>query len=84
MGRTPPEFRQRVGARIRERREALGLSQGALARRLPGVVEGSQVSRWERGENFPTYRNLVALAAALKVSEETLVCGCEPPRSKRR
>lgn len=54
------------------------MSQGQLARKLPGVVEGSQISRWERGESFPTYANVIVLARALDVSEELLLCGCEP------
>jgi len=78
------EFRERVGARIRARRRELGLSQGAVARRLEGTVEGSQISRWERGESFPTYANIVQLARALEVSEEQLMCGCEPAPARRR
>ena len=71
------EFRQRVGARIRARRVELGSSQGGLARKLPGgVAEGSQISRWERGDSFPSYASVLALARALGVSEELLLCGC--------
>jgi transcriptional regulator with XRE-family HTH domain len=71
------EFRQRVGARIRARRVELGLSQAGLARKLPGgVVEGSQISRWERGDSFPSYSSMLALARALGVTEELLLCGC--------
>ena len=76
------EFRERVGGRIRERRAIAGLSQGQLARRLPGTVEGGQISRWERGESFPTYANLLALARALRVSEELLLCGCHNEREE--
>ena len=71
------EFRARVGRRIRARRLAAGLSQSELARKLPGAkLEGGQISRWERGESFPTYANVLALARALGVSEERLLCGC--------
>jgi transcriptional regulator with XRE-family HTH domain len=75
MARQRSDFRQRVGQRIRERRVAAALSQGQLARRLSDSLEGSQVSRWERGESFPSYGNVVALASALHVSEEQLLCG---------
>jgi transcriptional regulator with XRE-family HTH domain len=78
MARERQEFRKRVGERIRDRRVALEMSQGRLARKLPGTVEGSQISRWERGESFPNYANVTALAQALEVSEELLLCGCEP------
>jgi transcriptional regulator with XRE-family HTH domain len=69
------QFRERFGDRLRDRREVAGLTQTQLARKLPGTVEGGQVSRWERGESFPTYANLVALARALECSEESLLCG---------
>lgn len=82
------EFRDRVGDRIKVRRTAAGLSQSELARKLPGDrIEGGQVSRWERGEMFPTYANLLALARALGCSEELLLCGCgeeHPKQSQRR
>jgi transcriptional regulator with XRE-family HTH domain len=83
MARQRQEFRNRVGGRIRDRRTALGLSQGQLARKLPGTVEGSQISRWERGESFPTYANVIALARAMDVSEELLLCGCESDEAHR-
>jgi transcriptional regulator with XRE-family HTH domain len=80
-----PEFRYRVGERLRQLRADRHLSQAALARRMPGTTEASQISRWERGASFPNYENLVALAVALGVSEEMLVCGCEPlARARRR
>jgi transcriptional regulator with XRE-family HTH domain len=60
------------------------MSQGQLARKLPGNVEGSQVSRWERAESFPTYANVIALARALGVSEEVLLCGCSEGAQRRR
>ena len=83
MARQRQEFRQRVGGRIRDRRLERGLSQGQLARKLPGRVESSQISRWERAESFPTYANVLALARALRVSEELLLCGCESEEAHR-
>lgn len=70
-----PELRDRVGGRLRRRREAAGLTQAQLARRLPGTIEGSQVSRWERGASWPAYASIVALARAFGVTEEALLRG---------
>lgn len=50
--------------RIRARREALGISQAELARRV-GVVKMS-VSQWERGETMPTADKLPTIAAVLE------------------
>lgn len=61
------EMRSRVGARIRARRNALHLTQAELARRIPGVTE-SYVSRWERGENMPSWANLPRVAESLQTT----------------
>lgn len=74
-GKPEPEFRYRLGLRIRTRRDELGLSQSGLAHRLPGAVDGGTISRWELGKSFPEYRSLVALAAALELTEEELLSG---------
>lgn len=79
-----PEFRNRVGERLRRRREAAGLTQKQLARKLPGEMEGGQISRWERGESFPTYANVLALAHALGLTEEELLLEDEPARRSAR
>ena len=79
------QFKRRVGNRLRAHREARGLSQTALARMLTDVGgDGSQISRWERGHAFPTLTNLCALAQALEITEEELLCGsCDEPSSRR-
>jgi transcriptional regulator with XRE-family HTH domain len=59
------QLRRHVGARIRQARHARGLSQAELARLLPGSVESTYISRWERGENIPSWPHLQALASAL-------------------
>jgi len=64
-----------VGARIRQRRQAAGWSQNGLARKLPGHIDGSTVSRWELGKSWPTYPNLRALAKVFGISEEELIAG---------
>ena len=64
-----PELRRRVGIRIRSARVDRGLSQNALARLIADQsVSGGYVSRWERGENMPSWGNLQAVAGALGVS----------------
>jgi transcriptional regulator with XRE-family HTH domain len=79
-----PDFRHRVGARIAARRQEAGLTQTQLARRIDPGMDGGQVSRWETGASFPTYENIRALARALGVSEEALLCGLdEEPRRGR-
>ena len=78
------EYRHRFGERLRRRREAAQLTQAQLARKMPGRVEGGQVSRWERGESFPTYANFVALARALGISEEVLLGPNEEPARRTR
>jgi transcriptional regulator with XRE-family HTH domain len=61
--------RRRVGARIKAARDAKGVSQNALARMIPDEsVSGGYVSRWERGENMPSWTNLEAVALALDVT----------------
>ena len=72
---TMEDRRRRIGMRLLERRMAAGVSQARLARLLPGTVEAAQISRWERGESFPTYANVLALARALDISEDALIRG---------
>lgn len=55
----------RLGARIREYREAAGLTQDALAEQLPGKSNGTQVSKWERGAHRPSDDTLEHIAKAL-------------------
>lgn len=57
----------RIGARIRERREEVGLTQGQLARQIPGSVDVNQISRWERGVHRPHDDTLAQMAEALDV-----------------
>lgn len=60
------EFVEQMGARIRARREDLGLSRPDLARRMPGKVSENQIYRWEAGKHQPKADTLEALAAALE------------------
>lgn len=66
-----------LGGRIRKRREALGLSQKELGERLRNEngnrVEGSMISKWERGDNLPRRRLYWGqLAEALEVKPDWL------------
>ena len=74
----------RVGQRIRDRRLAAGWSQGQLARKLPGHVEGTTVSRWELGKSWPSYPNVMALAKVFDITEEELLCIDVPKQPKQR
>lgn len=79
------DFKRRVGARVKQRRRAAGLSQTALARQLPGMIESGAISRWERGRQFPTLANISALAKVFGCTEEELLaCDVEPEKRKRR
>lgn len=59
------EMAERVGARMRQRREELRLTQAELALRIEGKTTGDQVSRWERGKHQPN--DLGPIARALEV-----------------
>jgi transcriptional regulator with XRE-family HTH domain len=63
----PRERTEQIGRRIRAAREAKGLSQNDLAKRLPGSVSAHYVSRWETGYNRPSAAHLEMLAAVLDV-----------------
>ncbi len=56
------------GARLRELREAAGLTQEQLAERTG--VKRDAVARWERGNREPSWGNVVSLCEALGVSCE--------------
>jgi transcriptional regulator with XRE-family HTH domain len=62
---------EEIGARIRERRKALDISQEELAR-LIGTNQ-KQVSRYENGENDPTANVIVELTYALDASADWLL-----------
>jgi len=60
-----------VGNRVRERRRALGMSQGALAKALG--VSFQQVQKYERGANRISSSRLVRTAAALELGVQDLL-----------
>ena len=64
------QINRRLGARVKARREALGMSQEALARRLG--VTFQQVQRYENGINAVAWSRIEALCKALDISPDEL------------
>lgn len=65
MSKSASEIDAHVGQRIRQRREALGISQGRLGRHLG--LTFSQVQKYEKGSNRVGAGRLFQIAAYLKV-----------------
>ena len=61
------------GARLKLARAAAGLSLRALEERLEGLVTARAIGKYERDEAMPYSTVLIALARALKVTEEFLL-----------
>lgn len=66
-------MQQTTAAFIRQRRQAFGLTQAALAERIH--VSAKAVSKWERAAGMPDASIVPALAQALGVSAESLLSG---------
>jgi transcriptional regulator with XRE-family HTH domain len=62
-----------LGSRIVALREARGMSQARLAKRLG--IDRSRLSKWERGQHQPLLKHLHALAEILGVSLAELLTG---------
>ncbi|WP_281754289.1 helix-turn-helix domain-containing protein [Neptunitalea chrysea] len=67
------ELFKAVGKRIKELREAKGLTQVDLAGKMEGEFDTTNVSRIEAGRTNPTLYNLYRIAVALEVDLEELV-----------
>jgi len=63
--------REELGVRLQQAREAAGLTQVDLARRLG--VSSTTVSRWERGVQGVKFRDLQAIEGALGVSTSAIL-----------
>lgn len=63
----------RFGMRVRERREAKGLSQEAFA--AVAGLDRTYISGIERGKRNVSLRNIEVLAKALDTSISELTCG---------
>ncbi|MGA8364940.1 MAG: helix-turn-helix transcriptional regulator [Solirubrobacteraceae bacterium] len=66
-----------LGARVREHRNALGLSQEALAHK--SGIHWTFLGQVERGQRNLSLHNLLKLAAGLEVDPAELVKGLRPP-----
>lgn len=63
---------KRVGKRIKQRREELGLTQEQLALKL-GVAT-NYISTIERGASFPRYEKIVMILNTLQTSADYIFC----------
>ena len=59
------------GLRLRRAREARGLTQTELG--ANAGIDPSRISNWERGDNYPQYRSLVAMCKVLDCSSDYLL-----------
>jgi transcriptional regulator with XRE-family HTH domain len=74
-----PEIAERFPFRLRELREAAGLSQAALGQKV-GVSQGT-INHYERNARQPTWANVLALCDALGVDcAAFLVAASSSPR----
>ena len=62
-----------IGNKLRVARSASGLSLRALADAMNGIVSAQAIGKYERNEDMPSSRVLIALARTLDVSEEYLI-----------
>lgn len=62
-----------IGRRLKVARASAGLSLRDLAEQMGGVVSPQAIGKYERNEDMPGSRVLMALATALNVSESYLV-----------
>ena len=62
-----------IGSKLKVARSASGLSLRALADAMDGIVTAQAIGKYERDEDMPSSRVLMALAAALNVTEEYLL-----------
>jgi transcriptional regulator with XRE-family HTH domain len=60
---------------LRRLRQAAGLTQDGLGRAV--MMDGAEISRYERGERDPQLRNMVRLARGLGVTVAELVADIE-------
>ena len=63
---------KRIGRRIKERREQLGMTQAEFAEQL-GVAT-NYISTIERGASFPRCEKLIAILNGLETSADAIFC----------
>jgi len=62
-----------IGQKLKVARAASGLSLRELSARINGLVTAQAIGKYERNEDMPSSRVLIALAAALDVTEDYLL-----------
>ena len=74
MGRKPRVKPERLGEKLRTIRDAMGLSQGALVKRLAAadLIDAKHVSKFELGEREPSLIVLLRYARLAGVSIDVL------------
>jgi transcriptional regulator with XRE-family HTH domain len=70
-----------VGIRIRERRNALGMTQEELGKALRDSLSHQQIQKYEKGENSISCARLVQIAEALGVTAGSLLEGVSATKS---
>lgn len=63
---------KRIGKRLKQRREALGLTQEQFAEKIG--VTSNYISSLERGMSFPRYENLILILNGLETSADAIFC----------
>ena len=74
MGRKPRVKPERLGEKLRTIRDAFGLSQGELVRRLDAgnLIDAKHVSKFELGEREPSLLVLLRYARLAGISIDVL------------
>jgi transcriptional regulator with XRE-family HTH domain len=67
-------FKVEIGKRIKESREAMGLTLQELSARLNGVLSASRIGNYEQGTREPGPKEAVLLASKLNCSAAYLMC----------
>lgn len=62
-----------IGHKLKVARSASGLSLRGLSDQINGLVSAQAIGKYERNEDMPSSRVLIALAAALHVTEDYLL-----------
>ena len=75
----PASYAAQVGARLRQAREARGLSLGGVERESGGKWTAGRLGHYERGARALTVETVAGLAGFYGISVAGLLPGAEPP-----
>ena len=73
--------KEALGAYIRTRRKALGMTQHVFAERL--FVTESAISKWERGLSYPNITMIHQICDVLEISESELLTAGGAPKDRQ-